>query len=272
MSKYAVGIDLGTTNTVLSYKQVDSPSSEIKELPIKQIFPDGREVTDILLPSVVYYQKSNNKIFVGMGAEQKKYSALKDINVFYSTKSQLGQDKNIYNRSKCPEKITFPWEASGEILELAFSEFKSSISDKIEDCTFVVTVPASFGGAQRNDTLKAVEKSNIPITDGSLVDEPNAAFIGFVLSENNLALPQGSKVLVFDMGGGTTDISIIEINSIEGDIMDLNNIAVSRYDLLAGDDIDSHIAIKHLYPKFLSENNCEDVSLLNLPDNSHRNL
>jgi len=256
--KYAVGIDLGTTNSSLCYKNLNSDDIKIHELPIEQHFTNRRVVTDTKLPCVIYYK--NDKLFVGLGAEEKKFSAKRDINVFYSSKSQLGQ-KYLYHRSKSTN-IRYPFQVSGMVLKTLIDSFKSKVCNNLDTCSFVVTVPASFGGSQRSDTFKAIELSNIYPKEGMLIDEPNAAFIGYINRLGNFNVPAGSKVLVFDMGGGTTDISIIEINSITEDFLDLKNLAVSRYDLLGGDDIDAHIANQYLFKLFKDQNgiNENDIS------------
>ncbi|MBC8485923.1 MAG: Hsp70 family protein [Bacteroidetes bacterium] len=252
--KYAVGIDLGTTNSNLCYIDLLSNQHKINELPVEQTFPNQREITDTKVPSVVYIKDS--QIFVGKGAEEKKYSAIRDRNVFYSSKSQLGQ-KHIYHLSKSGDVI-YPYQVSGLVLKILFDTFKENIYDDIDKCKFVITVPASFGGSQRSDTIKAIEYSGIPVEEGMLVDEPNAAFIGYIKQLKQVIVPEGARILVFDMGGGTTDISILEVNSLEGNSMDIRNLAVSRYDLLGGDDIDAHIAYEYLYKIFLNQNNIDN--------------
>ena len=252
--KYAVGIDLGTSVSSLCYIDLGDSKNKVHELPVTQLFASKREVVDKKVPSVVYITGSS--IYIGKGAEEKKYSSIRDCNVFYSAKSQLGR-KYIYHLSKSVD-ITYPYQVSGLILNTLISAFKDKVSESLEKCKFVITVPASFGGSQRSDTIKAINQTNLPRVEGMLVDEPNAAFIGYINSLKQFDVPEGSKALVFDMGGGTTDISILEINSLKGDAMDIRNIAVSRYDLLGGDDIDAHIANEFLYPKFLEQNGITD--------------
>jgi len=248
--KYAIGIDLGTTNSSLCYKDLSRDDSEFILLPLEQKFPNQRVITDTKLPSVVFIK--GNETYVGLGAEEKKYSAVRDVNVFYSSKSQLGQ-KHLYHRSKSGD-YTQPYQISGLILKTLLNEFQSNVYPEISECKIVITVPASFGGSQRADTKKAIEYADIKYEEGMLVDEPNSAFVGFIHQSKDFDCPKSSKILVFDMGGGTTDISIIEANSLKKGNLDLRNLAVSRYDLMGGDDIDSHIAHSYLFLKFLEQN------------------
>jgi molecular chaperone DnaK len=248
--KYAVGIDLGTTNSSLSYINLEDKHPKIIDLWIEQQYPNGRQVSDIKLPSVVYIK--DDKIYIGLGAEENKYSSIKERNVFFSSKSQLGQ-KYLYHKSK-NESLTKPYHISGLILKALVGEFKRRIHSDLNECKFVITVPASFGGTQRSDTIKAIEFSGLKYFEGMLVDEPNAAFIGYIDQVKDFNCPQGSNILVFDMGGGTTDISILDAVNLNPGALDLRNLAVSRYDLLGGDDIDAHIAQEYLLKIFLQQN------------------
>lgn len=253
---YVVGIDLGTTVSIISYKDLEKDNT-IKILELKQEYVDGREISQIRVPSVVYYDRRNKKYYVGLGAEEKKFKALKDVNVFYSSKSDIGK-KVIYHRSITSE-IQYPFQVSSKILEFLIESFKIKITSDLSKCKIIITVPASFGSTQRNDTIKSAKKAKINIDEGSLIDEPNAAFIAYIKeTEQNRIFTEGSKVLVFDMGGGTTDLSLIEIQSVSQNYLDVRNLAVSRYDLLGGDDIDAHIAYEYLYPNFLEQNEIED--------------
>jgi len=250
---YAIGIDLGTTNSLLSYKKLGGDSGMIEFLSIDQPTPSQRISTDVLCPSVVYYNQKSGQQYVGKGAEDKKYTSVLGINVFYSSKSQLGQ-KVIYQNSKNPD-ILYPYQVSSKIIEYLLKEFIKKVHNTLDDCKVVVTVPASFGGSQRLDTIKAISEVGIPVTENDLVDEPNAAFVGYISQVSNKNIPNGSRVLIFDMGGGTTDISIVELLDSQPGAYDVRNLAISRYDLIGGDDIDYHIATEFLLPQLLKQNN-----------------
>ena len=122
-----------------------------------------------------------------------------------------------------------------------------------------VSIPASFEANQRNDLMEALETNGMTLTKQSLIDEPNAAFISYVhesqTSEKPLAINPNynPKVLVFDFGGGTCDISILEIGkSVSG--LYSKNIAISKFTKLGGDDVDRYITYHYLLPRFLSKN------------------
>ena len=249
---YAIGIDLGTTNSILSYIKLDEENSAIKYLALEQPTTSNRLVTDVLCPSVVYFHRKTNRLYVGKGAEDKKYSSVLGVDVFYSSKSQLGQ-KVIYHNSNHPDLI-YPYQVSSFIIDYLLKEFTKKVHPNLDDCKIVVTVPASFGGSQRTDTLKAVSEAGVAIEEGDLIDEPNAAFIGYLSKASKVEIPDGSRVLIFDMGGGTTDISIVELMHSEGNEYEVKNLAISRYDLIGGDDIDYYIATTHLLPKLLKSN------------------
>jgi molecular chaperone DnaK len=251
--KYAIGLDLGTTNSLLAYRNIENKDAKIEYLPIDQPTVPGRLLKEVMCPSVVYYHKKDSKIFIGRGAEEKKYSAISGIDVFYSSKSLLGQ-KYIFPNSKHPELI-YPYQVSSQIVEYLLAEFTKKVHPDLNECKIVVTVPASFGGSQRTDTLKAISEAGIEVQEGDLTDEPNAAFIGYLSQNSSTSIPDGSNILIFDMGGGTTDISIVELLQSHNEEYDVKNLAISRYDLIGGDDIDHHFAFEHLFPQLLKENN-----------------
>jgi len=251
--KYAIGIDLGTTNSLLAYTILANNDSETHFLSINQPTTTKRRKKDVLCPSVVYYHKKSDKLYIGKGAEDKKYSAVQGVNVFSSSKSELGQ-KVIFSKSQRRD-IVYPYQVSSHVIEYLLKEFKKNVHGELDDCKIVVTVPASFGGSQRTDTLKAIAEAGVNVSEGDLIDEPNAAFVGYLTKFGNQKIPDGSRILIFDMGGGTTDISIVKLLHGGTDEYDVKNLAISRYDLIGGDDIDTHIATAHLLPKLLEENN-----------------
>lgn len=252
----AIGIDLGTTNSLLAYRNLDDESSSIQFLPIEQPSVTGRVETDVLCPSVVYYHNKSGRVFVGRGAEQRKYDAISERTVFFSSKSKLGQ-KVLFHNSLHPN-IRYPYQVSSAVIEYLLQSFVKQVKTPLDQCKVVVTVPASFGGSQRIDTLKAIGEAGIDVEEGDLVDEPNAAFIGYVSQFSKHKIPDGSKVLIFDMGGGTTDISIVELLGSRHGEYDVRNLAVSRYDLIGGDDIDSHIAATFLLTRLYSQNGIDE--------------
>lgn len=136
---------------------------------------------------------------------------------------------------------------------------KNNLSNNI---SYAVSIPASFEANQRKDLVDALMANDMNISKQALIDEPNAAFISYAVTRAKEGQPMcvdpnyNSKVLVFDFGGGTCDISILEIGqSVNGFFS--KNIAISKFTKLGGDDIDRYITYHYLMPRFLKANGKE---------------
>lgn len=136
----------------------------------------------------------------------------------------------------------------------------NGLSDNI---MYAVSIPASFEANQRKELMEALESNGMNISKQSLIDEPNAAFISYVHDSEESEKPllisphYNSNVLVFDFGGGTCDISILEIGKSTNGLYS-KNIAISKFTKLGGDDIDRYITFKYILPRFFEANNVSD--------------
>ena len=129
----------------------------------------------------------------------------------------------------------------------------------------VVTVPASFQLNQRRDTLKAAKLAGLELSDHDLLDEPTAALLDYLFThprEDLITPGQISKGVIFDFGGGTCDVSVVEIepNRFDGNFR-ISPLAVSRYHRLGGGDLDAAIVHDHLLPALIAENGLGDHEL-----------
>ena len=222
----AVGIDLGTTNTVVAF----------------QTDPIGPQVLDTLQPveerghleklprirSAVSFEPGD-KAVVGPFATIPPDS-------FLSIKSYMGtrwRAKHPYS-----EKLIPPAYVSAHILKVAFEALDAKFFEW--DRTAVITVPASFNTDQRSDTILAAKMAGFQKVQ--LLDEPTAAFyFYFDLNRKSGDFSDINNILIFDFGGGTLDVSIIHIEE-RGDSMYIDAIGRSRYNNLGGDDIDIDLA------------------------------
>ena len=121
-----------------------------------------------------------------------------------------------------------------------------------------MSIPASFESNQRIDLLEALEANDMCVSNSMLIDEPNAAFISYISHDyeaKQIKLQEGKspKVLVFDFGAGTCDISILEI-AVGTKGLITRNISISQFQELGGSDIDRFIAGNILLPKRLKQN------------------
>lgn len=207
------------------------------------------------------------QLLIGKGAADLKYQLKKGVNVWCSFKMELGEDLGSkYFSSELDRNSDTPILNPKDAAKVFFQYLKAQIDRYVRtkaiptNLQFAVSIPASFEANQRKELIYALEQNGISINKQSLIDEPNAAFLSYVQvssQENNpLRIPEGDnpKVLVFDFGAGTCDVSILELGK------DLNgiyskNLSISKFEKLGGDDIDKYIAIEYLFPELLKESN-----------------
>lgn len=265
------GIDLGTTFTLVAV--VDSSEVNLQsssEIPVKFIsyrqvspFQYGGEVIDEKVASIIAVHSGKpycgSKLYELKGHEQ----FTKNQNIFYHWKLDLGIDRHPLYPDAISEELDTPAKVAGKVLNFCRMGFTKSRETRLFNT--VITVPASFQMNQRQDVIEAASLANIELDNQMLIDEPNAAFIGYfnTLTEEqkeNFLTKGGNakKVLVFDIGGGTCDLSILEVSYSPQKGLIMGNKAISRYNDLGGQDIDMVIAEDILYPLFLKQFNLKD--------------
>jgi len=242
---YYFGIDLGTTNSLIGWGLFNPKKNTIEpkivEIPMKA--EGGGTTKKQLLPSVVFFKDAETR-FVGEYA--KKQYALQPQRVSKSIKSKMGKDDTM----ELEGKKYSPSEISSHILKMLKSAAAQTFGFEIEDV--VITVPASFDTDMRQATINAAEMAGLKVrnADGSdrqlLLDEPRAVLYDFINRQNLeeipstlLSLEEPKNVLVYDLGGGTLDVSLHKVfyNS-EKERIDFEDIAISRYTDLGGDQFD----------------------------------
>lgn len=265
-----VGIDFGTSTTVVSIATKENGEEKIKTLPIKltQILEDGTIYQSEKLPSVIAWY--NGRLLVGEGASNLKYTLTKGKNIWFSFKMEIGEDlgAKYYNsevRDMEGVKIRNPKDCVRVFfmyLNMLIKKYcqDNGLSDNI---MYAVSIPASFEANQRKELMEALESNGMNISKQSLIDEPNAAFISYIHDSEESEKPllisphYNSNVLVFDFGGGTCDISILEIGKSANGLYS-KNIAISKFTKLGGDDVDRYITFKYILPRFFEANNVSD--------------
>ncbi|MFL2100554.1 molecular chaperone DnaK [Desemzia sp. FAM 23989] len=214
-----IGIDLGTTNSAVAVLE----GGEAKIIPN----PEGNRTT----PSVVAFK--NGEIQVG---EVAKRQAITNPNTIASIKRHMGEDYSVEVDGK---KFT-PQEISANILQYIKGYAESYLGEAVTKA--VVTVPAYFNDAQRQATKDAGKIAGLEVE--RIVNEPTAAALAYGLDKTD----KEEKVLVFDLGGGTFDVSILELGDGVFDVL-----STSGDNELGGDDFDDKI-IAHLVAEFKKEN------------------
>ena len=217
MSKI-IGIDLGTTNSCVSVLE----GGEAKVIPN----PEGNRTT----PSVVAFK--GDEIQVG---EVAKRQAITNPNTVISIKRHMGTD---YKEDVNGKKYS-PQEISAMILQNLKATAEAYLGEKATKA--VITVPAYFNDAQRQATKDAGKIAGLEVE--RIINEPTAAALAYGLEKTDV----DQKVLVFDLGGGTFDVSILELGDGVFEVL-----ATSGDNLLGGDDFDQAI-IDYLVDEFKKE-------------------
>jgi|GEM_PF-1267892 len=245
-----VGIDLGTTNTVLAYARRNRYGIvEPSVVKIMQLDEYNNSIQEELLPSVLFYDFHGN-IFIGRKAKYMKY--YHPDRTVYNSKRYMGTSATFEFGDK---KFT-PVDVAAYILNVCKRTIDVYYSGTpLEQVT--ITVPASFNTDQIRDTRNAALKAGFEEDKIRIIPEPTAAFISFVNdqfevlgSDRRIDLSTPRRVLVFDLGGGTCDIVVMEVLQKDR-IIKIEELAVGRYSELGGADFDRYAA-SYLLGKFLA--------------------
>ncbi len=213
-----IGIDLGTTNSCAAVLEAGAP----KVIPNKE----GGRTT----PSVVAFKKGERIV-----GEAAKRQALTNPNTVSSIKRLMGTDKKVELEGK---KYT-PEEVSAMILSYIKDYAESYLGEKVEKA--VITVPAYFNDAQRQATKNAGKIAGLEVE--RIINEPTAAALAYGLEKD-----EGQTILVYDLGGGTFDVSILELGDGVFEVKSTNG-----NNKLGGDDFDQRI-IDYLVKEFKKDN------------------
>ena len=267
MARFLVGIDLGTTNTALSFVDTTAKAKggvKLQSFPIAQLVGAGQMGEQPLLPSFLYLPGPND-LPAGatalpwdkdatdvVGAFARSHGAKIPGRLVSSAKSWLchpGVDRTA---------PLLPWAAPPEVDRLSplavsakylrhlvnawNNAPKRAAEDKLEECPVVLTVPASFDDVARNLTAEAAKQAGLKHV--TLIEEPQAAFycwLGMHPAKEGAVLKPGMRCVVIDVGGGTSDFSLIRAGEEKGELTFLRE-AVGDHLLLGGDNMDLALA------------------------------
>lgn len=264
-----VGIDFGTSTTVVSVATYNPLTDEIecRSLQLPQKDMHGSEMYGELFPTVIAINPENQKPLFGQGAYDLKWypDFTFGVNLWHSFKMELGKDLGPRWYESMQSKIKSPQDATKAFFKFLKKAIQRAVATDgmPSDIKYAVSIPASFESNQRQDLMVALEANDI-IVDGSLfIDEPNAAFLGYINSHDTTPIELNGaynpKVLVFDFGAGTCDISLLEITA-DHHGMHSNNLSISQFAELGGNDIDRYIAHNYLLPQLLKANNLDGAN------------
>ncbi len=214
-----VGIDLGTTNSVVSVLELGEPTVIANA--------EGSRTT----PSIIGFSKTGERL---VGASAKRQAVVNPDRTYVSIKRHMGTDykTEIDGTTYTSEQI------SAMILQKLKTDAEAYLGDKVTSA--VITVPAYFNDAQRTATKNAGEIAGLTVL--RIINEPTAAALAYGLDKNI-----NQTILVYDLGGGTFDVSVLEVS--EG-VFEVKSTSGDTH--LGGDDFDNAI-MEHLASEFLKE-------------------
>jgi len=262
-SKFSIGIDLGTTHSVLAFVDTESEHQQVTVMDIAQMTAPGTVETDQQLGSFLYQPHEHEMSEASrrlpwsespsalVGAIARNLGAKTPIRLIASAKSWLCHGgvnrRDAFLPQGSPEDVAklSPLRATELYLEhikQAWEHQNPSYPISQQDVT--ITVPASFDPAARDLTAEAAR--NVGFEHLTLLEEPQAALYSWINSNNDTwreNVSVGEVILVVDIGGGTTDLSLVEVTEDQGNLS-LNRIAVGEHILLGGDNMDLALAYR----------------------------
>lgn len=261
--RYSIGIDLGTTHCVLSYVDLNDEDAAVTVMPIPQLTNPGNVEERSQLPSFMY-QAHESELAPGdtalpwnaqpkaiVGAMARTLGSKTPIRLISSAKSWLCHGgvnrRDAFLPLNSPDEVAkvSPVEATQNYLEhLADAWNNAHPETPIFDQDVTITVPASFDPAARDLTAEAAR--NVGFKHLTLLEEPQAAVYSWIKNNDETWRDQvsvGDIVLVVDIGGGTTDLSLVAVTEDDGNLT-LNRVAVGDHILLGGDNMDLALAYR----------------------------
>ncbi len=267
-ARYIVGIDLGTTHSVLAFTEVpadESTEPEIQIFSIPQIVNPGEVKAQPLLPSSLFLPGPHDvpegalalpwdqELDWCVGEYARGRGSELPGRLVSSAKSWLchgGVDRRAdilpWDGDEDGRRVS-PVEASARLLRHLRDAWNARMAEgnaalRLERQDLFLTVPASFDAVARELTVQAAESAGLP--DLTLLEEPQAAFYAWIAASGRAwrkRVHVGESLLVCDIGGGTTDLSLIRVEEESGDLA-LRRVAVGEHILLGGDNMDLTLA------------------------------
>ncbi len=261
-ARYVIGIDLGTTNSVVAYASLAGDQADVKLLPIPQLVAPATVESRTMLPSFLYL---GTKTDASGGTFDLPWAKGRDYAVGEFARRQAAEfpDRTVTAAKSwlCHSRVDrhqalLPWGAGDDVakvsavtasrryLEHLVAAWQQAFPDApLADQVVVLTVPASFDASARELTREAAGLAGLP-DHMIFLEEPQAAVYAWLTSRGEAwrkSLKVGETLLVCDVGGGTTDLTLIGVTEEEGELM-LRRIAVGNHLLVGGDNMDLALA------------------------------
>lgn len=271
-SKYVLGIDLGTTNSVLAYTPLEPDEPRVEVLAIPQLVAASTVESRSMLPSFLYLGHPNE---VSGGALDVPWASGRKYAVGELARCQAAEvpDRTVggakswlaYSRVDRRQPL-LPWNAPADVpkvspvtaaqryLEHLVAAWEAAFPDApVAEQSVVLTVPASFDASARELTREAALAAGLPETM-LLLEEPQAAVYAWLDATGNRwrrLLAVGDQLLVCDLGGGTTDLTLVNVTEHGGELA-LERKAVGNHLLVGGDNMDLALA-HHVAGRFAEQ-------------------
>ena len=263
MPQFVIGIDLGTTNSALAYVPFAGDASEhpsVTIFPVPQLANPGEVAAFDLLPSSLYIPGPNEFVDGSLALPWEQQSPFvigsfaRARGVENASRLVSSAKSWLSNQNADPTQPLLPLAASDGVPKISpvdastqyLAHLKSAWDHAHPEAPFVsqsvlITVPASFDAAARDLTQRAARQADYP--EVTIIEEPQAAFYAWIERNPNWReqVKPGDLILVVDIGGGTTDFSLIAVTEQAGELQ-LERVAVGEHLLLGGDNMDLAVA------------------------------
>jgi len=256
MGSHYLGIDLGTTESTISCisfegRRKTDPIDKLKPLNIYQFNKNYRFEKDLIgLQSSIFIDRNAKRVYTGEYAKDLYSKGDKPLQTIRSVKTRIGSESLI--QVPIANNNTEDMQSFGmtELSALLLKTIKVSMDQQIDSNDIVdvtITIPAAFNSDERNATIEAATLAGFK--NVHILDEPTAVLLSYLNSEelgSNIDFTESKNILVYDIGGGTLDISVASVVDNEGDY-DVDILGRSPRMDFGGDDIDKYIASYFLY-------------------------
>jgi molecular chaperone DnaK (HSP70) len=268
-SRYIVGIDLGTTNSAVSYVDTDREPWRVQGFPIRQLVDVGQVESRDSLPSFCYQHLPDEAASDSLRLPWSRETPAHCVGVFAREQGTRAPSRLIASAKSwlCHTGVDrtaelLPWHGAADVDRLspvgASARYLEHIcqawsarfpGDPLAEQDVVLTLPASFDEVARELTVQAAAAAGLPRV--VLIEEPQAAFYAWIDAHQgdwDRRVEPGQKILVCDVGGGTSDFTLIRVRRGEAEKVQFHRVAVGDHLILGGDNLDLALA-KHLEDK-----------------------
>jgi molecular chaperone DnaK (HSP70) len=262
-SRFVVGIDLGTTNSALAFVDTETERPRVQTFATPQLVAAGQVEARQTLPSFHYHAASGEFAAGALRLPWQTSDPEYAVGVFAQSQGELSPGRLVTSAKSwlCHAGVDrtaelLPWHGASDVPRLSPVEVSSRYlahlraawnhrhpQYPLQQQDVVLTLPASFDEVARELTIKAAQLAGLPRV--VLVEEPQAAFYAWIDSQADdweSQVHPGQKILVCDIGGGTSDFTLIRVRRQSGGKVQFHRVAVGEHLILGGDNLDLALA------------------------------